>query len=748
MQNEHSQTACIHSLFEAQVERTPEAVAVVFEGHHLTYAALNRRANQLARHLRTWGVRAEVCVGLCLERSLEMVIGLLGVLKAGGAYVPLEPHAPVERLVLMCRQAQLKIVLTTTALEGEWLQRGGVLNVLRLDEELGAEGAGGENWQAPAVCPEQLAYMLYTSGSTGAPKGVMVTHRSVLALLDAFEELAPEGVRRVGTAMCPFGFDVSVWELFSVLCFGGTLHVLTWEEVAQSERWVDYVEEWQVTSAYLPPALLAGVAEALAQRGDTAALERLLVGVEPIPQGVLQRFRDWSARLQIVNGYGPTESTVCATFFKFEGAQEPERRTPIGQAVAGYQVYVVDEHLHEVPVGMEGEIFIGGVGLARGYFQQPALTAERFVPDPFSREPGARLYRSGDRARYRPDGNLEFLGRVDTQVKIRGFRVEPGEIEVVLSQHPEVREAAVVAREVEGGSGEKRLIAHVVAREAALTTSELRQYLKARLPEYMLPSEFVLLEALPLTPHGKVDRRALRARRPTEDQADAVLARPLTPTEDLLLNIWVEVLGCEPVGLDDNFFDLGGHSLLATQLLARIRQTFAVEFSLRRLFELPTLSQLARAIETAYQSPCRFEAPPLRRVAQDESPSASFAQERLWFFQQLEPNSPVYNLVVAYRLSGTLDTATLGRSLAEVVRRHAILRTHFEAANGRPIPVLDSETSEVLPLIDLRGLSGEECERELGRQVRMEAQRPFVLSRGPLLRALVLQVAMLNMCWC
>ena len=464
---------CLHHWFEAQVERTPDAVAVttvpsgeiedsltqapVATFQSLTYQQLNQRANQLAHHLQSLGVRTDTLVGLCTERSLEMVIGILGVLKAGGAYVPLDPTYPKERLAFMLEDTRAPVILTQPHLIKRLPSHQAILVAVDAGAQVVQEALENPTNRATAT---SLAYVMYTSGSTGQPKGVMVEHRNVLALLQGFEQIAPAHHRRAGTLLCPYSFDVSVWEIFSVLCFGGMLHILSPEIYADAAHFVDYLIDHEITSVYIPPQLLSAVIEAYEQSQQRWVLERLLVGVEPIKQHLLERWRKATPQLQIVNGYGPTECTVCSTFYRFVEATDLERITPIGRAVAGYQVYVLDDYQQVTPVGVTGEIFIGGAGVGRGYHNRPELTKARFINNPFG---AGQLYKTGDLARWLPDGNIEFLGRLDYQVKLRGFRIELGEIEAVLHQHPAVREAVVTMQADQ--AGKEHLIAYVTARQ-------------------------------------------------------------------------------------------------------------------------------------------------------------------------------------------------------------------------------------------------------------------------------------------
>jgi amino acid adenylation domain-containing protein len=595
---DYPQDLCLHNLFEVQVEQTPDTVAVVCNGQQLTYSALNRRANQLAHYLRALGVGPEVGVGLCVDRSLEMVIGLLGILKAGGAYVPLDPAYPPQRLASMVADAQIAVLVTQQPCLAALPVHG--MHIVCLDTDWERLAHQSEANIASGATPRNLAYVMYTSGSTGTPKGVMVEHRQVMAFLHSFEHIAPGGAGCIGTAVCPFGFDVSVWECFSTLCFGGTLHIMLPEIWTAPEQFARYLVDYGITSAYIPPALLSDVASHLEQQPGQTALTRLLVGVEPIQQGTLLRFCHISGHMRIVNGYGPTETTICATLFPFLAATEPGHRTPIGTGVRGYEVYLVDAYMQPVPIGIPGELLIGGVGLARGYINHPELTAQHFIPHPFSTIPGARLYKTGDLARYLPDGNLEFLGRHDQQVKIRGYRIELEEIEAALRQHPAIRETVILACE-DARRGDKRLVAYLVAnQEPAPALQTWRSFLKQKLPEYMIPSAFVVLEALPWTPNGKIDRQALPRLDAIPSPGAAVFVAPCTPVESTLASIWAEVLGLERVGVHDNFFELGGDSILSIQIIARANRA-GLRLTPKHLFQHQTIAELAMVANTVFK---------------------------------------------------------------------------------------------------------------------------------------------------
>ncbi|HEY9856591.1 MAG TPA: amino acid adenylation domain-containing protein [Stenomitos sp.] len=574
----------LHQQFEQQVERTPDAVAAVYGDNSLTYDELNRRANQLANHLRTFGVGPDVLVGICAEPSLELVVGLLGILKAGGAYLPIDPQYPTDRIAFMLEDANCPVVLTTG--HGLAALPEHRAPIVRLDEPESLANEREANPE-PQSGPERLAYAIYTSGSTGKPKGVLVEHRSVLNLLadlNAVQPLAPGDRCSVWTS---FGFDVSVYELFSPLVAGGCLVWMPTDLRMEAPRVFAWLERERIASAYLPPFFLKEF-EAWLASGKTN-LKRLLVGVEPISEPLLVAIRRRCEGLVIINGYGPTEATICSTLYPVPKADAVERNAPIGRPVANSRLYVLDAELQPVPVGVPGELLIGGAGLARGYLNRPELTTEKFIPNPFGE---GRLYRTGDRIRYLPDGNLEFLGRIDRQVKIRGFRVELGEIESTLAKHPSVLDVVVVARE--DMPGDKRLVAYIVLGEAT-DIAELKGFLKQHLPEYMVPSAFVTLDAMPMTPNGKIDRKAL----PAPDQSSLVqrdYVAPRTPIEQALAEIWADVLKVDRVGIHDHFFDLGGHSLLVTQVASRIYEAFGVSLAVRDLFMRPTVAALADLI--------------------------------------------------------------------------------------------------------------------------------------------------------
>lgn len=590
--SDYPKDACVHQLFEEQAARTPESVAVVFKDQPLTYRELNSRANQLARRLQALGVGPEVRVGICVERSLEMVVGLLGILKAGGAYVPLDPTYPEERLRFMLDDAGAPVLLTEERLVATLPEHAAA--VVRLDadwEMIARESEANPDGGARA---ENLAYVIYTSGSTGQPKGVMIHHRGLVNYL-TWCTSAYAVAEGSGTLVhSPIGFDLTITGLFAPLLVGRSAVLLPEDEgieaLGEALRRADNLSLIKITPPHLE--LLNQTLRADKAAGKTRAF---IIGGEALRGESLSFWRTHAPATRLINEYGPTETVVGCCVYDVPAGRPASGAVPIGRPVANTQLYVLDGRLQPVPIGVSGELYIGGDGVARGYLNRPELTAEKFIPDPFRAEPRARLYRTGDLARHLPDGELEYLGRIDHQVKLRGFRIELGEIETVLGQRAGVREAAVIVRE--DTPGDQRLVAYTTAAagQPAPTGEELRDYLKGKLPEHMVPTAFVALDALPLTPNGKVDRKALPA--PDHARAGANYTAPQTPGEEALAEIWAAVLGVERVGVYDNFFELGGHSLLVTQVVSRVRETLGVELPLRSLFESPTVAGLAETIE-------------------------------------------------------------------------------------------------------------------------------------------------------
>jgi amino acid adenylation domain-containing protein len=573
------------------VEKTPDAVALVFEGTSLTYAELNQHANQLAHYLQSLGVGPEVIVGVAMERSLEMVIAVYGILKAGGAYVPLEPTLPAERLAFMLEDTQAPIVLTQAAVRPTLPQTGA--RVICLDNDWADVATCPTSTPACPATPTTLAYVIYTSGSTGNPKGVMNEHGGVLNRLLWGQEKYPLIAADCHVQKTPFGFDVSVPELFWPLMVGARLVIARPEGHKDAAYLAQLIAQERVTTIHFVPSMLQQFVELEPALGFST-LKRVFCSGEALPLDLQDRFFE-KFDVELHNLYGPTEAAVEVSYWPCR-KDSALRSVPIGRPIANTQLYILDKKMRPVPVGVAGELHIGGVNVARGYLNRPELTAEKFIPDPFTDRSGARLYKTGDLARFLPDGNIEYLGRLDFQVKIRGFRIEPGEIETILGQHEAVRESVVTVRE--DVPGDKRLVAYLTtAAVQPPTVTELRQYLKQKLPDYMIPTAFVCLEALPLTASGKTNRQAL----PAPDSIRPTLAgdfvAPRTPLEAQLAGIWARLLRVERVGRNDNFFELGGHSLLAAQLATAIEREVGVTIPLRALFESPTVNELALLID-------------------------------------------------------------------------------------------------------------------------------------------------------
>ncbi|HEU4881056.1 MAG TPA: amino acid adenylation domain-containing protein [Longimicrobium sp.] len=750
---------CVHEIFERRAEEAPGAAAVVFEGGEITYAELNARANRLAHRLRALGVGPDARVAVCAERSPEMVAGLLAVLKAGGAYVPLDPAYPEERLRWLLDDSAPVAVLAHGSFAARFAGAG--VPVLALDAASPAWEDGPEtNPGRGALLPEHLAYVIYTSGSTGRPKGVMVPHRAVGRQVAAVQ--AGFGLRADDRVLqfASIAFDAAVEEIFGALLTGAALVLRTQAWMESAYGFWGRCAESRVSVADLPTRFW----QLLLDEPSAAippCVRLMAIGGEAVEPAALQAwFRRDGYRPPLLNTYGPTETTVNATLG--EVADDPATWRSIGRPVANTRVYILDARGEPAPVGVAGELYIGGGQVARGYLDRPGLTAGRFVPDPFAREPGARLYRTGDLGRWRDEsvgvrecvsaevgagsadsrtdarthsrtGVVEFLGRTDFQVKIRGFRIELGEIEARLAEHAAVRDAVVLARE--DVPGDRRLVAYCVADEG-LDVESLRAHLAGRLPSYMVPAAIVRLDAFPVTAGGKVDRRALPA-----PEGDALAARgyeaPAGETEEVLAQIWAEVLGVERVGRRDNFFDLGGHSLLVVRVISRVRKILEVEVALIELFTRPVLTDFAREL----QARSRAELPPIELADRQADLPLSFAQQRLWFIDQLEGVGATYHMPTRLRLQGELDRAALVRALNRIVARHEALRTVFAETDGDPVQRIAPAEASSFHLVehDLRGHA--QVGAELGRVMAEETGAPFDLAHGPLIRGRLVRMA-------
>ncbi|EKE99927.1 MULTISPECIES: non-ribosomal peptide synthetase [unclassified Tolypothrix] len=736
---------CIHHLFEEQVAKTPDQIAIAFAEQQLTYRELNNRANQIAHRLQQLGVGAEVLVGLCVERSLDFVLGILGILKAGGAYVPLDPTYPQERLAYMLQNSQPKVLLTKEFLIKDLPNHSAQVVCLDKDSDLITQQPI-ENLHQTAVAAN-LAYVIYTSGSTGTPKGVRVTHANLCHYVQAMQTALGIVAADKYLHTASIAFSSSVRQLMVPLTKGATIVIATSEQRKDPLTLFAEIKQQQVTVIDIVPSYWRNcnhLLSSLKPEVRTNLLDnklRLIVSAsEPLLSDICTQWRfGLQHNASLINMFGQTET--CGIVAVNPIAHNDQIKiVPLGRPIANTQIYILDKYLQPVPMGVAGELYIGGLGIGQGYLHRPDLTAERFIPNPFSEEGGTRLYKTGDLGRYLPDGKVEFIGRSDYQVKIRGFRIELAEIEAVLCQHPSVREAVVVARE---DSREKKLVAYLVSNEQSLQDgnfSNCRSFLQERLPDYMMPANFVMLEKLPLTPNGKINRQALPAPEQLRLQTHSQKA-PRTPIEEVIAGIWAQILNVGQVNIDDNFFELGGHSLLATQIVSQLREAFSVDLPLRSLFEYPTVAALAESIEIALKTGEKLQLPPIEKAPRDGVLPLSFAQTRLWFLEQLEPGNSTYNLCRTLKLQGALNVTALEESLNEIIRRHEILRTTFTSVDGQAVQVINADLSLKIQILNLQNLSPQAQELEVQRLVKQAAQQSFDLSTPPLFKTLLLQLA-------
>jgi amino acid adenylation domain-containing protein len=715
--------ALLHQLFEQQVAVRPEAIAVSHGEAQLSYQALETRANQLAHQLRNAGLAPGQAVGLFMGRSLEAIVGILGILKAGGAYLPLDPSYPAERLSDMLEQTRATLLLSLSSLENRLPQ--GDYSTLWLDRL--AEQDLPVQRPAPVTDSDSLAYLIFTSGSTGRPKGVMVSHRNAVhstsARLLAYKEPLQAFLLVSGLA-----FDSSVAGLFWTLTQGGQLCLPQDDQVQDALALGRLIAARQVSHTLMLPSLYGQVLEQAADQ--LGSLRCAIVAGEACPASLARQHQQLCAQAQLYNEYGPTEGTVWCSYYRARGDEQGV--LPIGKAIANMQMYVLDAHLRPVAAGVSGEIYLSGAGITQGYLGRADLSAERFLDNPLN--PGAgRLYRSGDLGRVNAQGDIEFLGRIDDQVKIRGFRIELGEIEARLLTHPGVREAAVVARANELGDTE--LIAYVVARDVCPGAIALQAHLGLHMPEHMVPKTYVMLSAFPLTPNGKLDRKALPA--PVRERQASYRA-PRNEREASLAALWAEVLGVEQVGLDDNFFELGGHSLTATRLVSRLRSSLGIEVPVRALFQHSTLGAF---VEQALPKAVASTLPAITPQRRETPLPLSFAQERLWLFDRLHPGSTTYNVPEAVRLRGALDLPALEHSFSVLLQRHESLRTTFVLTTAGPAQQVQVAEDFALSLIDLSRLPVAQRDLRLQQELQTQAAQRFDLERGPLLRAGVVRLA-------
>ncbi|MFG6107532.1 amino acid adenylation domain-containing protein [Leptothoe sp. EHU-05/26/07-4] len=726
---------CIHELFEEQVEKTPDAIAIVFRNQQITYRELNQRSNQLAHYLQTLGVGSNSLVGICLERSPELVIGFLAILKAGGAYVPLDPEYPQERLRFMLSDSQVSILLTQQTLlpSLSFFQE----RILCLDAVVQAFDQASNANPDSKVTAESLAYIIYTSGSTGQPKGVLVPHKGLLNLVFWHHSTFKISTCDHVTQIFGLAFDPCVLEVYPCLTAGATLYLVE-PNILRSPR---NLQSWLLENSITVTAVVTPLAEALLSLDwpTQTALRVMLTGGDKLKQ-----YPSENIPFTVINNYGPTENTVVTTSGIVTAKLEQHWAPSIGKAINNVQTHVLDSHMQPVPIGIPGELYIGGTNLAKGYLNRPDLTEKSFISGKsiahLTESSSAYLYKTGDLVRYRPDGNLEFLGRIDHQVKIRGFRIELGEIEAALTTHPATEQAVVILRDDE--SSNQQLVAYLVYQGVAIpNSSELKQWLRKTLPGYMIPSIFISLESMPLTPNGKIDRRAL----PTPDAIHHNLGQsvvaPRDEIEESIDRIWAQVLGIGEISIHDNFFELGGHSLIATQIIARIETTLGIELSLSNLFDTPTIAELAVATKAALQMTPHYNLPPIQKSPHSDQLPLSFAQIRLVFLQKLQPNNPFYNIATSIRLQGILNVDVLEQSLTEILRRHDILRTRFLDKDEKTYAVVAPFSNFELPLVDLSKFSNIEQETKIQHLATETACQPFDLNVDQLFRFKLLRLS-------
>ncbi|HEY9813244.1 MAG TPA: amino acid adenylation domain-containing protein, partial [Candidatus Sericytochromatia bacterium] len=742
----YPETQCLHQLFEIQAEKTPDALAVVFEDQKLTYKELNQRANQLAQYLQKQGVKPGVLVGICVERSLVMMIGILGILKAGGAYVPIDPAYPSDRVAFILADAQMPVLLTEQQILEKLPQSSAQVISLDTDWSIIAQ----ENNQNPInnATADNTAYVIYTSGSTGIPKGVLVTHANVQRLFAATQSWYNFNQQDVWTLFHSFAFDFSVWEIWGALLYGGKLIIVPYLVSRSPELFYQLLCEQKVTVLNQTPSAFRQLikAESLLEQGYTSLQLRFVIfGGEALE---LQSLQPWFERHgdsspQLVNMYGITETTVHVTYRPITIEDLNSTASVIGRPIPDLQVYLLDQNRQPVPVGVAGEMYVGGAGVARGYLNRPELTNERFISHPFSNNPQAKLYKSGDLARYLPNGELEYLGRIDHQVKIRGFRIELAEIEAVLVKHPAVREGVVLVREDE--PGDKRLVAYLVLHQGEVVTTEaLRAFLKEKLPDYMVPAAFVCLEVLPLTINGKVDTRSLPAPDTNRPELATAFVVPRTSAEKILADIWSQILGVKQVGIYDNFFALGGDSIRSIQVQS-LAQKQGLNFSLHQLFQYQTIYELVQQIQpttadittnsiAAFSLISESDRQKLPKNIEDAYPLARL-QTGMLFHSQYSEESATYHDIFSFYLKAPFDAEILQDAIQKIVNHHPVLRTSFDLTSfSEPLQLVHQTANLALQVEDLQHLSASEQAEKFSTWLEAEKQRHFDWSQPGLLR--------------
>ncbi|AFZ17608.1 non-ribosomal peptide synthetase [Allocoleopsis franciscana] len=725
--------ALLQTLFFEQVALHPKLAAVVTSSRTLTYQELCDRANHLAHQLRQQGIRPNQLVAIVMEKGWEQVVAALAILASGAAYVPIDPGLPSERRQHLLEEAQVQCILTQSWLDTslEWSE-----NITRLCIDT-VEPPSSSTPLESIQQPSDLAYVIYTSGSTGKPKGVMIDHRgAVNTILDINQRFNVQPQDRV-FALSSLSFDLSVYDIFGTLAAGGTIVIPDADATKDPAHWAQLIVQHQVTIWNSVPALMQMLVEYAANRSELLpqSLRLVMLSGDWLPLSLPDQIRTLFQDVQVISLGGATEASIWSILYPIEKVDPTWKSIPYGRPMRHQHFYVLNEALEPCPVWVTGQLYIGGIGLAKGYWRNPEKTNASFIIHPRTQE---RLYKTGDLGRYLPDGNIEFIGRIDHQVKIRGFRIELGEIEAVLNTHPQIQQAVVIA--TEDIASNQRLVAYIVTRDESLTNNQLREFLFSKLPEYMVPNVFVTLDTLPLTPNGKVDRKALPAPDGEINREHQCVA-PRTPSEEIIANIFASVLGVQNVGIHDNFFELGGHSLLATQLISRLRVAWDVEIPLRTVFESPTVAQLEQTLTQLRTTNSGLSLPPIQPRTEGEQIPLSFAQQRLWFLNQLEGSSATYNLSGALRITGNLNVHALQQALSEILRRHEVLRTSFQTVNGTPIQVIHPEATLNITLVDLERLEVPERETVLHQQLQLEAITEFNLEIAPLIRCSLLQLS-------
>ena len=705
---------CIHQLFEEQVAKNPDAVAVIYEQECLTYQQLNQKANQLAHYLQSLGIKTEELVGVCVERSPLIIIGILGILKAGAAYLPLDPSYPPNRLIYMVEDSGVSVVLTQEKLANT-LQLENLQKVY-LDQDWPIISQQSSDPPVSETQAKNLAYVIYTSGSTGKPKGVLLAHKGVCNLATQQRKIFNIKAQSRVLQFASFSFDASVWEIFMALGSGATLVMGDSDSLLPGENLLNLLKKQKITIATLPPSALA-----VMPTDELPDLQSLIVAGESSSADLLKK---WCQNRHVFNAYGPTESTVCTTIALIK---DPQEKPPIGKPLGNFQVYILDPCLNPVPIGINGELYIGGEGLAKGYLGQPELTNSKFISNPFNDDPASRLYKTGDIVRYLADGNIDFMGRIDHQIKIRGFRIELGEIETVLSQHPQVQEGIVIAREDE--LGVKRLSAYVIPVTQQLTRQELRQFLQDKLPNYMVPAFLMLLDSFPLTPNGKVDRRALPIPEIDLHELENYIA-PSTDTETILAQIWQSVLGRERISIHDNFFELGGDSIIGIQIVAKANQA-GLGITPKQLFSHQTIAQLATVTEKA----------PVTQIMQDlVSGQVPLTPIQQWFFEQNLPELHHFNQSVFLEVPAHLQPDLLKPAIAKLLYHHDALRLRFVHKQGQWQQYhSDDWESFGFEVMDLSPMSSGEQLTTMA-EISEAQQRSLNLEKGPLISVVFFQL--------